>query len=87
MYQTGSSFGMNSYYRSPSIVSNINCSSTRANGIIVSTDQQVSQTLTSVVVGMVPEKASFEQSVNANSALKHIDYEQNAKPVSIQLYE
>jgi len=87
VYQTGTSFGMNSYYKPPQIVGTIACCSTRSNGIISPTDYCNTNTCTSVVSGIVTKNSSFEKQVNVISALKHIDYEQNPKPVSIQLYE
>ena len=87
VYQTGTSFGMNSYYKPPQIVGTISCCSTRSNGIISPTDYCNTNTCTSVVSGIVTKNSSFEKQVNVISALKHIDYDQNPKPVSIQLYE
>ena len=87
VYQTGTSFGMNSYYKPPQIVGTIACCSSRSNGIISPTDYCNTNTCTSVVSGIVTKNSSFEKQVNVISALKHIDYEQNPKPVSIQLYE
>jgi hypothetical protein len=66
-YNTGSSFGMKSYYNPPQIIGTVSCSSTRYNGVIVPSDQQTA-------------------CLNTRSALRHIDYEQNPKPISIQLY-
>ena len=85
VYQTGSSFGMNSYYRPPQIVGTINCFSTRTNGVITPSDPQRPSMQTSVVMGLV-KNTSFDQLVNNTQDLKHIDYDQNPKPISIQLY-
>ena len=86
-YNTGSSFGMKSYYNPPQIIGTVSCSSTRSNGVIVPSDQQAVCLNTSVVLGLLQQNSdSFEQQINSRSALKHIDYEQNPKPVSIQLY-
>jgi len=76
VYQIGSSFGMNSYYRPPQIVGTINCFSTRTSGVIAPSDAQRPSMQTSVVMGLV----------NNTQDLKHIDYDQNPKPISIQLY-
>ena len=83
VYQTGSSFGMNSYYRPPQIVGTINCFSTRTNGVITPTDAQILSKQTSAVIDLV-KNSSFDQLVNNIQDLKYIDYNQNAKPVSIQ---
>jgi hypothetical protein len=86
-YNTGSSFGMKSYYNPPQIIGTVSCSSTRSNGVIVPSDQQTACLNTSVVFGLLQQNSeSFEQQINSRSALRHIDYEQNPKPVSIQLY-
>lgn len=85
VYQTGSSFGMNSYYRPPQIVGTINFVSTRTSGVITPSDPQRPSIQTSVVIGLV-KNTSFEQQVNNTQDLKHIDYDQNPKPISIQLY-
>ena len=83
VYLTGSSFGMNSYYRPPQIVGTINCFSTRTNGVITPTDAQILSKQTSAVIDLV-KNSSFDQLVNNIQDLKYIDYNQNAKPVSIQ---
>jgi len=84
-YTTGSSFGMNSYYNKPSILKPINTGCSRINGIVIPSDVNFPQT-TSVVISMVGN-ASFEETVNTNQSIRHIDYNQNPKQVSIQLYE
>lgn len=86
-YNTGSSFGMKSYYNPPQIIGTVSCSSTRSNGVIVPSDQQTVCLNTSVVFGLLQQNSeSFEQQINSRSALRHIDYGQNPKPISIQLY-
>lgn len=86
-YNTGSSFGMKSYYNPPQIIGTVSCSSTRSNGVIVPSDQQAVCLNTSVALGLLQQNSdSIEQQINSRSALRHIDYEQNPKPVSIQLY-
>jgi hypothetical protein len=85
VYQTGSSFGMNSYYRPPQIIGTINCCSTRTNGVITPTDAQTLSKQTSIAISLV-KNSPFDQSVNNIKALKYIDYNQNAEPVSIQQY-
>jgi hypothetical protein len=52
-YNTGSSFGMKSYYNPPQIIGTVSCSSTRSNGVIVPSDQQTACLNTSVVLGLL----------------------------------
>ena len=86
VYQTGTSFGMNSYYKPPQIVGTISCCSTRSNGIISPTDYCNTNTCTSVVSGIVTKNSSFEKQVNVISALKHIDYESRLLPSNISYW-